>query len=250
MWIVLIRENVTAGVSGRKDKGTEKRLEMMWCQHGCHSCKEQEVYNAVRTTELHTVTTETIDITLKKMRKKKKTKTKAKTEKQDTQERDKKKEKKDKKKKEKRKNKKKRREKRKKRPQRGTPLRALFPFFSPFFFSFFLSFLLFFFFLFPCFSLFFFDSAFSVFFFLLCFLYLFPDFFEPSRLMSAQRGFLSEAGSHKPVGAKATGAEAPQLEFEATMLLPAWVMSSVVRGFLGGEEKNEVERSRRTLPRP
>ena len=61
MWIVLIRENVTAGVSGRKDKGTEKRLEMMWCQHGCHSCKEQEVYNAVRTTQLHTVTTETID---------------------------------------------------------------------------------------------------------------------------------------------------------------------------------------------
>ena len=51
----------TAGVSGRKDKGTEKRLEMMWCQHGCHSCKEQEVYNAVRTTQLHTVTTETID---------------------------------------------------------------------------------------------------------------------------------------------------------------------------------------------
>ena len=61
MWIVLIRENVTAGVSGRIDKGTEKRLEMMWCQHGCHSCKEQEVYNAVRTTQLHTVTTETID---------------------------------------------------------------------------------------------------------------------------------------------------------------------------------------------
>ena len=55
MWIVLIRENVTAGVSGRIDKGTEKRLEMMWCQHGCHSCKEQEVYNAVRTTQLHTV---------------------------------------------------------------------------------------------------------------------------------------------------------------------------------------------------
>ena len=23
---------------------------MMWCQHGCHSGKEQEVYNAVRTT--------------------------------------------------------------------------------------------------------------------------------------------------------------------------------------------------------
>ena len=55
MWIVLIREKVTAGVSGRIDKGTEKRLEMMWCQHGCHSCKEQEVYNAVRTTQLHTV---------------------------------------------------------------------------------------------------------------------------------------------------------------------------------------------------
>ena len=55
MWIVLIRENVTAGVSGRIDKGTEKRLEMMWCQHGCHSCKEQEVYNAVRTTQLDTV---------------------------------------------------------------------------------------------------------------------------------------------------------------------------------------------------
>ena len=66
MWIVLIRENVTAGVSGRIDKGTEKRLEMMWCQHGCHSCKEQEVYNAVRTTQLHTVTTETIDTKLKK----------------------------------------------------------------------------------------------------------------------------------------------------------------------------------------
>ena len=62
MSIVLIRENVTAGVSGRIDKGTEKRLEMMWCQHGCHSCKEQEVYNAVRPTQLHTVTTETIDI--------------------------------------------------------------------------------------------------------------------------------------------------------------------------------------------
>ena len=61
MWIVFIRENVTAGVSGRIDKGTEKRLEMMWCQHECHSCKEQEVYNAVRTTQLHTVTTETID---------------------------------------------------------------------------------------------------------------------------------------------------------------------------------------------
>ena len=61
MWIVLIREYVTAGVSGSIDKGTEKRLEMMWCQHGCHSCKEQEVYNAVRTTQLHTVTTETID---------------------------------------------------------------------------------------------------------------------------------------------------------------------------------------------
>ena len=45
MWIVLIRENVTAGVSGRIDKGTEKRLEMMWCQHVC-----QEVYNAVRPT--------------------------------------------------------------------------------------------------------------------------------------------------------------------------------------------------------
>ena len=29
MWIVLIRENVTAGVSGRIDKRTEKRLEMM-----------------------------------------------------------------------------------------------------------------------------------------------------------------------------------------------------------------------------
>ena len=28
MWIVLIRENVTAGESGRIDKGTEKRLEM------------------------------------------------------------------------------------------------------------------------------------------------------------------------------------------------------------------------------
>ena len=40
MWIVLIRENVTAGVSGRRDKELEKkRLEMMWCQHGCHSCK-------------------------------------------------------------------------------------------------------------------------------------------------------------------------------------------------------------------
>ena len=61
MWIVLIRENVTAGVSGRIDKELKKRLEMMWCQHGCHSCKEQEVYNAVRTTQLHTVTTETID---------------------------------------------------------------------------------------------------------------------------------------------------------------------------------------------
>ena len=58
MWIVLIRENVTASVSGRIDKGTEKRLEMMWCQHGCHSCKEQEVYNAVRTTHC---ATETID---------------------------------------------------------------------------------------------------------------------------------------------------------------------------------------------
>ena len=55
MRTVLIRENVTAGASGRMDKGTEKRLEMMWCQHGCHSCKEQEVYNAVRTTQLHTV---------------------------------------------------------------------------------------------------------------------------------------------------------------------------------------------------
>ena len=61
MWIVLIRENVTAGVSGRIDKELKKRLEMMWCQHGCHSCKEQEVYNALRTTQLHTVTTETID---------------------------------------------------------------------------------------------------------------------------------------------------------------------------------------------
>ena len=39
MWIVLIRENVTAGVSGRIDKGTEERLEMMWCQHVCHSCR-------------------------------------------------------------------------------------------------------------------------------------------------------------------------------------------------------------------
>ena len=58
MWIVLTRESVTAGVSGRIDKGTEKRLEMMWCQHGCHSCKEQEVYNAVRTTHC---ATETID---------------------------------------------------------------------------------------------------------------------------------------------------------------------------------------------
>ena len=58
MWIVLTRESVTAGVSGRIDKGTEKKLEMMWCQHGCHSCKEQEVYNAVRTTHC---ATETID---------------------------------------------------------------------------------------------------------------------------------------------------------------------------------------------
>ena len=58
MWIVIIRENVTAGVSGRIDKRSEKRLEMMWCQHGCHSCKEQEVYNAVRTTHC---ATETID---------------------------------------------------------------------------------------------------------------------------------------------------------------------------------------------
>ena len=58
MWIVLTRECVTAGVSGRINKGTEKRLEMMWCQHGCHSCKEQEVYNAVRTTHC---ATETID---------------------------------------------------------------------------------------------------------------------------------------------------------------------------------------------
>ena len=58
MWIVLTRESVTAGVSGRVDKGTEKRLEMMWCQHGCHSCKEQEVYNAVTTTHC---ATETID---------------------------------------------------------------------------------------------------------------------------------------------------------------------------------------------
>ena len=30
----------------------------MWCQHGCHSGKEQEVYNAVRTTHC---ATETID---------------------------------------------------------------------------------------------------------------------------------------------------------------------------------------------
>ena len=58
MWIVLTRESVTAGVSGRIDKGTEKRLEMMWCQHVCHSCKEQEVYNAVKTTHC---ATETID---------------------------------------------------------------------------------------------------------------------------------------------------------------------------------------------
>ena len=58
MWIVLTRESVTAGVNGRVDKRTEKRLEMMWCQHGCHSCKEQEVYNAVRTT---LCATETID---------------------------------------------------------------------------------------------------------------------------------------------------------------------------------------------
>ena len=35
-----------------------ERLEMMWCQHGCHSGKEQEVYNAVRTTHC---ATETID---------------------------------------------------------------------------------------------------------------------------------------------------------------------------------------------
>ena len=35
MWIVLIRENVTAGVSGRIDKELKKRLEMMWCQHVC-----------------------------------------------------------------------------------------------------------------------------------------------------------------------------------------------------------------------
>ena len=55
---MLTRESVTAGVSGRVDKRTEKRLEMMWCQHGCHSCKEQEVYNAVRTTHC---ATETID---------------------------------------------------------------------------------------------------------------------------------------------------------------------------------------------
>ena len=61
VWIVLIRENVTAGVSGRIDKWTEERLEMMWCQHGCHSCKEREVSYAVRTTQLYTMTTETID---------------------------------------------------------------------------------------------------------------------------------------------------------------------------------------------
>ena len=30
----------------------------MWCQHGCHSGNEQEVYNAVRTTHC---ATETID---------------------------------------------------------------------------------------------------------------------------------------------------------------------------------------------
>ena len=58
MWIVLTRESVTAGVSGSVDKRTEKRLEMMWCQHGCHSGKEQEVYNAVRTAHC---ATETID---------------------------------------------------------------------------------------------------------------------------------------------------------------------------------------------
>ena len=55
---MLTRESVTAGVSGRVDKGTEERLEMMWCQHGCHSGKEQEVYNAVRTAHC---ATETID---------------------------------------------------------------------------------------------------------------------------------------------------------------------------------------------
>ena len=53
---------MTAGVSGRIDKGTEERLEMMWCQHGCHSGKEQEVYNAVRTTHC---ATETIDTPLR-----------------------------------------------------------------------------------------------------------------------------------------------------------------------------------------
>ena len=37
-----------------------ERLEMRWCQHGCHSGKEQEVYNAVRTTHC---ATETIDKT-------------------------------------------------------------------------------------------------------------------------------------------------------------------------------------------
>ena len=65
MWIVLTRESVTAGVSGRVDKGTEKRLEMMWCQHGCHSCKEQEVYNAVRTTHCATETIDTKRLIMK-----------------------------------------------------------------------------------------------------------------------------------------------------------------------------------------
>ena len=31
----------------------------------------------------------------------------------------------------------------------------------------------------------------------------------------------------------------PQLEFEATMLLPTWVMSSAERGFLGGWDKTK-----------
>ena len=34
----------------------------MWCQHGCHSGKEQEVYNAVRTTHCATETIDTLRI--------------------------------------------------------------------------------------------------------------------------------------------------------------------------------------------
>ena len=48
MWIVLIRENVTAGVSGRIDKELRKDL-----RDDVHV--RQEVYNAVRTTQLHTL---------------------------------------------------------------------------------------------------------------------------------------------------------------------------------------------------